>query len=221
MAIVTRMYSIVGPTTTELANFVDPSAAINTAYPQPCLAVDIDNTDPEDTTTLDMFMRAKYGLVYDPNGVARAPWDVNIQVLSTDAVTPTIYANKKPYIQLAQPSGNFVVGKFFASITGNVEISMLYAMSNANPGNVQLTFSHAQQSVGDDPSAALTVDPAFTFTPGNNANIHLLNAAVAAVLKIAVVAGQDITIMLQRSIGGADTHTGDLRILSMRAQQVV
>lgn len=128
---------------------------------------------------------------------------VSYQVLPK---TPSPLAAPNDYIQL----------QLIPNFTGNAVLTVLYAMSVANGGAVQLKVDYLVTGTGDDPSTGLTTQTAFTVTPGNDVLGHVLNAASSATLQIAVTAGKLVLIRLSRVIDGSDTHTGDFRYLDSR-----
>ena len=147
-------------------------------------------------------------------------YQVDLQSIIGSA-TPGLFATTNiPYYPLVQGAGDDGIIGFIAKHKGNVELIVIYAMSASNGGDVNLTFSHAVLSTGSTPTTALTAETAFSITPGSNVTVHTLDSSVAAVLSIAVSPGDYVVMQLTRTIGGADTHTGDFRIIGMMARAV-
>lgn len=124
--------------------------------------------------------------------------------------------NGVSYIPLVQGNGDTIDFQFVAADDGDIEVVLVYRMSVANGGDVELQLSHLITSAGDDPTAATTSESAFTVTPGNDVNQHVVDGETASsTLKQTVSKGDHVYMKIQRPTGGGDSHTGDMQILAI------
>lgn len=101
--------------------------------------------------------------------------------------------------------------QYLARETGTLSITLAYAMTADNGGDVELTVQAQKFADGDDPDAALPSGTATAFTPGSGTTRKTVT------LTLDVTAGDTGRIVITRSNGGNDTHTGDMRILAVAA----
>lgn len=166
------------------------------------------------------------GTIYSKTGAGDTQWtavgsgggaanDVEV-VASTNA--SAALGNGVVYVPLGAAATESIEFQVRAQQAGSVAINVLYAMSAANAGNVRLQVDKRAFTVGGDPTAALTAGTAFTITPGNDANIHLLSEVTSTQMQVNCAAGDLVRVKIQRlGADGADTHTGDMRILKISA----
>lgn len=132
-------------------------------------------------------------------------------------VASTAYAAGTPYTPLAKnATEQYVTFDIVAAWTGTVKMTLIYAMSADNSGDVALECDYAKTTAAGDPNAALTTQASFTFTPGSGAT---LKSKSDATLQIAVTAGDHLFIKITRKNVAGDTHTGSLNLLGVRLEK--
>ena len=141
-----------------------------------------------------------------------SPPGTSIEVVTATAAEGVL-ANGVGYIPLRQGQDDTLDLQFVAAMTGNVVLSLVYFVSAANNGDVELRVDHLIVADGGDPSAALTAGTPFTFTPGNDVLEHTVDDTQSSEMVFAVTAGDFVLLHVQRPSGGGDTNTGDMRIL--------
>lgn len=100
-----------------------------------------------------------------------------------------------------------------APATGTAHVNILYRMSAANGGDVELFMDRRVTALnGGDIDATVTAGAEFTITPGNDALTHTVPSSAHASLSFAVTEGQFVYLSLNRTADAEDTHTGDMRI---------
>lgn len=100
---------------------------------------------------------------------------------------------------------------------GALKIRVHYYMSAAHGGDVELRLDRLAVAPGGDPTAALTLGTEFVVTPGNDALLHVVDESSHASFTIAVTGGGLLACKLYRTNDAQDTHTGDMRVLSISA----
>lgn len=116
------------------------------------------------------------------------------------------------YVPLVQGAADEIDFQLSSPILkGALAIEVIYAMSVANAGDIDLRLDSLALSVGSDPNAALSTGTPATFVPGNDTNVH---AATHANFELTVAEGDSIFCKLVRP--ATDTHTGDVRVIEIR-----
>lgn len=122
------------------------------------------------------------------------------------------------YVPLSHSASNTVEFQFVAPYTGTLQLSFMYAMSSSSGNNVRLRLDVLQLATGDAPTTALSTGTAFTVTPGSDVNMHKVSSSDSADLAVSITAGKICKFLFTRlGSDGADTHTGDMRIIDVRA----
>jgi hypothetical protein len=137
-----------------------------------------------------------------------------VEVVASSQVT-SIYANGVSFTPLVKALDDTIEFQFRAAATGTFGVNILYAMSAANGGDVQLRADVGVIALGVAPSTALTAGTPFVFTPGNDVLMHLISDALSTDLSIAASSGDLIRVAITRVDGAPDTHTGDLRAVQV------
>lgn len=101
--------------------------------------------------------------------------------------------------------------QYLARETGDLTITLAYAMTGDNGGDVELNTAIQTFGDGEDPDASLPSAVAGAFTPGAG------TTRKTTTITVAVTAGDAGRIVISRSSGVNDTHTGDLRVLALAA----
>jgi hypothetical protein len=136
---------------------------------------------------------------------------------ANSAVASSALGNGLRYVPLRDAQSDYIEFQFVATSTGTVSLSALYAMSAASGNSVRLRLDTLVVSEGGNPSAAVTTGTAFTITPGNDTLLHAVDSGDSGDLSIDVVAGDIVYGKLYRlGTDGADTHTGDMRVIELR-----
>jgi hypothetical protein len=136
---------------------------------------------------------------------------------ANSAVASSAFGNGLRYVPMRDAQSDYIEFQFVAPSTGNVALTVLYAMSAASGNNVRLRFDWLVLSSGGNPSAAVTTGTAFTITPGNDTLVHSVTSSDSSDLSVAVTAGDTVYGKLYRlGTDGADTHTGDMRVIELR-----
>lgn len=136
----------------------------------------------------------------------------------TGSALPSSFGNGLRYQPLRKSQADTVTGQFPAKQSGNVTLRIYYAMSVANSGNVALQLSRVNIALNSNPNAALVPQTAGTITPGNVTDFLDADQTDYVELRFAVTAGDEVYFTLLRVNDGTDTHTGDMRIIEIRAQ---
>lgn len=143
-------------------------------------------------------------------GGSQTVWYFNSNVVSS------AYAAGTPYVPLAKnATEQYVTFDLVAPSTGTLTMTLIYAMSAALSGDVALELDYKKSAVGDDPNAAITTQPSFTFTPGAVSTV--LNKTHAT-FAIAVTAGDHLFVKITRKNVAGDTHTGTVNVLGVRPE---
>lgn len=101
-----------------------------------------------------------------------------------------------------------------APATGTAYVTVLYYMSAANSGDVELFLDRRLvNATGGDVNATVTAGSEFVVTPGNDTNTHTVTSADHAALTFSVTEGQLVYLSLNRTTEAEDTHTGDMRVI--------
>lgn len=159
------------------------------------------------------------GWVLFGGGGAGGPVGQIIEVIEASAPSGVL-GNGVTYTPLVQAAADTIEFQFVAAATGNIEIALVYVMSAANAGLVELRLDRLINSDGSSPAAALSAGTPFTFTPGNDVNQHSVASSDSSELQLAVTAGDMVRGLIQRPTGGGDTHTGDFRIIQLLVRAV-
>lgn len=147
---------------------------------------------------------------------ATAAMAIDVEVV-TASQAATAYGNGIEYIPLIKGGADSIEFQFRSPATGNINICILYAMSAANAGNIQLRLDSLIVSDSEDPSAALSTGTAFIATPGNDTNKHTINEVTSTQLQLSLTINDLVRCKLVRTTDVADTHTGDVRIMKITA----
>lgn len=143
---------------------------------------------------------------------AQTIWYFNSNVASS------AYASGQPYTPLAKnATEQYVTFDMVAPATGNVKLTLIYAMSVSSGDNVVLELDYLKRADGDDPNAALTTQSSYTLTPGTGTTRKSLTSVTMTTLSITVTAGDLIFFKLSRKNDVNDTHTGTFNLLAVRA----
>ena len=143
-------------------------------------------------------------------GGSQTVWYFNSNIASS------AYAAGTPYVPLAKnATEQYVTFDIVAPATGTLTLTILYAMSAANSGDVALELDYCKTAVGGDPNAAITSQASFTFTPGA---VTTMLSKTHATLALAVTAADHLFLKLSRKNVAGDTHTGSMNILAIRAE---
>jgi hypothetical protein len=91
-----------------------------------------------------------------------------------------------------------------------------YYMSSSHAGAVSLRVDKLVCSDAGDPTAALTLGAGFTVTPGSNTTRHTVDeTSSTSLLTSSLPEGALLVAKITRVADGADTHTGDARVLGL------
>lgn len=101
-----------------------------------------------------------------------------------------------------------------APATGTAYVTVVYYMSAANGGNVELFLDRRviAQS-GGNPEATVTAGAEFVVTPGNDILTHAVTSSDHSSFTFSVTEGNLVYLALNRTADAEDTHTGDMRVL--------
>lgn len=123
-------------------------------------------------------------------------------------------ANGWRYVPLVVDSDEKQEMQCVAPATGTAYVVVVYYMSAANSGNVELFLDRRTVSAaGGDPAATVTAGSEFTVTPGNDILFHSVTSSSHASLTFSVTEGYPVYLALNRTADAEDTHTGDMRVL--------
>jgi len=152
-------------------------------------------------------------MTHDTANCAGTVWASNSSQVSS------AYANGVRYVPLLDANSDYVEFQFVATFTGTVRLDVLYAMSSALANGVRMRLDWVKLASGDNPTTAVTTGTAFTVTPAATTDVHTIDTTNSADFALAVVAGQTVYFKLYRlGTDGADTHTGDQRIIEIRVK---
>ncbi len=152
------------------------------------------------------------------SGGASTPQSVGTIWVVNSTNASSAYANGLRYIKMIDGATEFVEFQFLSVVTGNVTFVFSYAMSSATANSVRLRFDSLIVTAGGNPTTAVTTGTAFTVTPGSNVLVQEVDSGDSANLTLAVTAGDIVYGYLTRlGTDGADTHTGDFRLIDIRA----
>lgn len=139
------------------------------------------------------------------------PWVID------SAVATSAFANDVRYVPMRHSNSDYIMFQFASAKTGPINISFRYAMSSSEANNIRLRADSYVLSTGGNPSTALTTGTAFTLSATNDVLLHELTSSSSSDLTISVSAGDILVFKLTRlGSDGADTHTGDMRIVEVR-----
>ncbi len=147
-----------------------------------------------------------------PGGGSQTVWYFGSNVAGSAYATSGV-----PYTPLAKnATEQYVTWDVVAPSSGNLDITLIYAMSVANGGAVVLELDYLKLSDGSDPNGSLTSQSSFTFTPGSVTTRLSVGPSTQSTLRIAVSAGDHLFFKLSRKNSGSDTHTGNFNIEAVR-----
>lgn len=137
--------------------------------------------------------------------------------ISNSSVASSTYANSLRYIPIRHSQSDFVEFQFIPSTTAIVQLQIGYAMSSATASDIRLRLDTLSVASGGDPTTSLTTGTAFTISASNDVLTHTLTSASSSNLALSVTAGSVFYgKFIRLGSDGADTHTGDMRILEIR-----
>lgn len=154
-------------------------------------------------------------------GAAGADGGGSIEIYSSNVAMTAYGTSGVSYTPLAKnATEQYVQFMLTAWKTGSLEISLKYAMSASNAGDVALSVAHVEAGDGESPNGALTEEATFTITPGSNTTLHTVDSGDDATMAIAVTAGDVCVVKIRRKNVGGDTHTGDFNVVDIRVEIV-
>lgn len=118
------------------------------------------------------------------------------------------------YLTLRQGEADTIEFQFIAS--GDFSVELVYAMSVANGGDIDLRLDSLAVADGEDSNAALATGTVTTFVPGSDTDRH---TAASANFAVTAQEGDLCKILIQRP--DTDTHTGDVRVTDIRVRAAV
>jgi hypothetical protein len=137
--------------------------------------------------------------------------------IANSAVVSSTYANNVRYIPMRHSQSDYVEFQFIAGNTGTLQLQAVYAMSSAESNNVRLRLDTLFLASASNPTTSATTGTAFTITPGNDTVIHTITSSNSSDFALSVTAGNIVYCILTRlGSDGADTHTGDLRLIEIK-----
>lgn len=139
--------------------------------------------------------------------------------VATATAPSSVFGNGVGYIPLREAQNDTISFQAVAESSAPSELTIVYAMSAANTGNVSLRFDLLVNSNGSDPSSPVTSGTVFVITPGNDVLQHSVDSSNSSDLRLWLNRGDLVYGSLQRPNDGSDTHTGDLRILQLLLRQ--
>lgn len=123
------------------------------------------------------------------------------------------------YVPLAKnATEQYVEFQLTAWQTGNLNITLKYAMSSSHAGAVALSVASLAVGDGEDPNGALSEAASFTVTPGSDQNQHTVDPDDSATMAVAVTAGDIVRVRIRRKNVGGDTHTGSMNVTDIRLE---
>lgn len=146
------------------------------------------------------------------------PLGTTLEIMNSTACVRGSLGNGVAYVAMPVGLVSSFNTQFTSAYAGTVSFSMDYAMSAANAGTVIFDFSYVVVADGVDPATALTNFTSLSVTPGNNVLKKTWDSSVSANLAITVTAGATVFFSVSRQNAG--THTGDVRILQLKAVTV-
>lgn len=133
-------------------------------------------------------------------------------------VAASAYAAGSPYTPLAKnATEQYVTFDLVAPQAGTIKLTLIYAPSVSNGGDMVFELDYKLTTAGGDPNAAITTQSSFTITPGTGAT---LKSATHSTMQIVVAAGDHLFLKLSRKNSGSDTHTGSANVLGIRAEMI-
>lgn len=138
--------------------------------------------------------------------------------VANSATTSSAFANGVRYVPIRDAQSDYIEFQFVASKTGDGRLAVNYSMSASEANNVRLRLDVLKLSPNDTPSTAATTGTAFTVSPGANVTMKEIDSDDSSDFTISgLTVGQVIYCKLSRlGADGADTHTGDMRIIEAR-----
>ncbi len=159
---------------------------------------------------------ASASTIIGPLSVVADAQNEELEVLYSNATSSTYSTSGVRYIPLAKvanPNEEYVQGQFQARRSGRVRLYIDYAMSVSNGGDLQLDYSGAAIADGGNPDAALGALLSQTFTPGTGTT----RKTKVVDTTLDVVPGNDVFLKILRDDDAADTHTGSMNLISVKA----
>lgn len=142
----------------------------------------------------------------------------SVQVVGSNVSSSSYGTSGVVYTPLAKnATEQYVVFQVQAWKTGTLALTVKYAMSAANAGDVALECDYGKTTDAGDPNAALTTQASFTVTPGAQTTQKHIDNTTDATLGIAVTAGDVLIVKLTRKNIAGDTHTGTFNLIDIRA----
>lgn len=128
------------------------------------------------------------------------------------------FGNSLRYVALRDAQSDYIEFQFCAW-KPNHTIEVNYAMSSSEANAVRVRLDVLKLAAGDAPSTAATTGTAFTVTPGSNVTVQQIKSTDSADLALTSLASGRIVYCRLTRLGsdGADTHTGDMRVIEVRA----
>lgn len=120
------------------------------------------------------------------------------------------------YIPLIKGASDYIGFQIPSAINGTVRVNIMYGMSVAHSGNVELRLDRLVITDGSSLTGSIVTGSSFTFTPGNDINKKTLTYSTSNTLSFAVSSNDIIKTRLNRLTSSNDTHTGDMRIIEVR-----
>lgn len=137
----------------------------------------------------------------------------NIQVVSSSQAAAAYPTGLLTYIPLLAGNDDWIEFFFNASNTGDLPVTVIYAMSSSDDGIIELDVVKDARSLGSDPDAAPPTAVMEDFTPGTGTTVKMLTFTVN------VAEGDTGRIRMTRiSAGTTGTdHQGDMRVIGIYA----
>lgn len=118
------------------------------------------------------------------------------------------------YIPMRVGQGDSIEFQLVSQTSPTMTFDVVYAMSAADGGDIDLQLDSIVVGDGDDPNGSLSSGPSTTFVPGNDTNAHI---ASSDNFNVSVSKGDVVRCKLTRP--ATDTHTGDCRVIDIRAKK--
>lgn len=152
-----------------------------------------------------------------PGGVGGAVQTVPVVDSNVD---PTSYGTSGiGYTPLAKnATEQYITFEAVAPATGTLKLSLIYAMSASNGGDVVLAVDTLKVADTGDPNGALTAGSNRTFTPGTGTTRKTATVTQVAELNISVTAGDHVYAKVTRKNVAGDTHTGSMNVFGVRVE---
>lgn len=135
----------------------------------------------------------------------------NALVLISDTPSAEYGTSGLRYIPLAAGVSSSVEAQFAALKDGTATVTVLYAMSVDNGGDVDFDVQALAVGAGENPNGALPAATTHSFTPGSGGATVLKTTSFT----ISVTTGDMVNLKITRP--DDDSHTGDCRILAVYA----